>query len=162
MMITARAAIRYIACAVLLTLLLGLAGTGCQWAGRGNAEEADVTAELETSRKQFRSELQEVEQMLQPAEFRLTGSEAEIPMSCLDDGRSYLFDVREAAGPIDDPKGKANLIAEHWRGKGYQVEITPLEETFQVSGRTPDGGRLTFVAGERAMALHGESPCVTA
>lgn len=168
---TARApGLRGVTGAVLALLVaLGLIVGGCQADGQdGPGDEpggAEVAGDLETVRDRFRADLQEAEQLLQPARFQLKegAGAAEIPLTCdLPDGNvgnSYLFDVRESPGRVDDPEAKANMVADHWRDKGYEVEVRTVAG-FDVIAESPEGGALTFHAGESGMNLSGETPCV--
>lgn len=150
---------------VMLLAMLTFTGVGCQSGGQDQSEEAGVTVDLERSREQVRADLEEVEQLLQPAQFKLKNSQAEIPMTCElpsgEDGRSYLFDTRESASHVDDPEAKANLVANHWRDKGHAVEVA-TEAGYRVTAQTSQGGVLIFVASEPGMTFGGETPCVPA
>lgn len=156
---------RSITRSVMLLAVLTFAGTGCQAADQGEPEEASVTVDLETVRNQFRTDLREAEQMLQPAQFESKDAVDEVSGPCdLPDGSegsAYLFKTRQAVGHVGDPEAKANLIADHWRGKGYKVEMA-TELGYRVTARTHKGGALSFIVGEPGMTLSGETPCVPA
>jgi hypothetical protein len=155
----------------LLLTALGLLSAGCGSGGQDEPEddgtqEVNVTTEdLETLRGRYRADLQEAERLLQPARFVLKDPESatEIPLACdLPDGttgQSVLFDVREAAGTVDDPEATANQVADHWRDKGYEVEVRTVAG-FDVVAQSSDGGALVFHVGDSVMNFSGETPCV--
>jgi hypothetical protein len=161
-----------------LLALLGCLAAGCRAdepdAGEGIATDhqsslrsAPRSLDLETARRLLRADLDEVVKLVQPAEFTLVDPTGvlEVPVTCdLPDereGKSYIFQTRQYARHIDEPGEAARLISEHWRGKGYAIQLR-TELGYQVLAWTREGGSLSFIVGEPGMTLSGESACVPA
>jgi hypothetical protein len=129
--------------------------------------QAQSLEDLETARRLFRTDLEETERLLRPAEFKAKDGSGmtEVPLTCDrrdgSGGRSYVFKLRESAVPLEDPAGKARLVEDHWRGKGYAVTVRTAIG-FDVQAVTKEGGILLFFASDRGMNLSGESACVQA
>lgn len=132
-------------------------------------QQAGPSIDSETARRLFREDLDQVETLLRPLRFRVIdeGGVAEVPLTCLlpdgSDGRSYGFKGREAMTDVEDPAGKAKVVADHWRGKGYQVKERS-RIAYEVTARTAEGGALWFIVGldGQGLSVSGESACAAA
>lgn len=165
-------------CGLGLLLALGVLAAGCRMDNRDPSQEntmprqdsvrpAPPGLDVQTARTMLRADLDEIIKLVQPAEFTRvdpTGV-AEVPLTCPlpdgGDGKSYGFKTRQSAEHVDDPEGRARLISDHWRSKGYTLQLR-TELGYQVLAQTREGGSLSFIVSERGMTLSGESACVPA
>jgi hypothetical protein len=145
-----------------------------------NDHEGIGLFDLEAERERIQTEFQSIEQMLAPAQFEVRNRVRDqslrqgcgmayerfpfgFPWLNGDVGEQYMFYLREYPGPVLDPAGKADLIADHWDSQGYTVYAKmpehPFGQYFTVHAKTDQQGWLTFRAHEDSMGLSARTGC---
>jgi hypothetical protein len=132
---------------------------------QGSRPTAPQGLDVETARRLLRADLEEVIGLVKPAKFTRVDPTGlpEVLLTCprpdSSDGKSYSFKTLQSIMRIDSPEATAKLISDHWRSKGYTLQLR-TELGYQVLAWTREGGSLSFIVSEPGMTLSGESACV--
>jgi hypothetical protein len=132
---------------------------------QGSRPTAPQGLDVETARRLLRADLEEVIGLVKPAKFTRVDPTGlpEVLLTCPrpdgSDGKSYGFKTLQSPMRIDNPEATAKLISDHWRGKGYDLQLR-TKVGYEILAWTREGGSMTFIVSGAGMTLSGESACV--